>query len=182
MCPKPRSRRRNDAKGGEALKTISFQCKNKDSEIAGIVICILLFLAGWMASAAIARAFGDSLPVTVAIPVLFLVCGVVYMSGKNKTPMENGTAQFSDSGRVRMCFGGRSVIFDCKDVKQVYYTRDTLTNDPLGNGYVMVIRLPFRCYRIFSQEPAQGETGFENTELYAVYLELKDRMNGNEKE
>ena len=167
MCPKPRSRRRNDAKGGEALKTISFQCKNKDSEIAGIVICILLFLAGWMASAAIARAFGDSLPVTVAIPVLFLVCGVVYMSGKNKTPMENGTAQFSDSGRVRM---------------QVYYTRDTLTNDPLGNGYVMVIRLPFRCYRIFSQEPAQGETGFENTELYAVYLELKDRMNGNEKE
>lgn len=159
------------------MKTISFRCKNKDNEILGIVVCILLFLAGWMVSSAIARTYGDNLLVTVAIPVLFLTCGVVYMSKKNKTAGEDGTAQFSDSGRVRLCFGGRSVIFDCKDVKNLYYMRDTLTNDAVGNGYILIIKLPYRSYWIFSQELAQGVSGFENTELYAVYLELKDRMN-----
>ena len=162
------------------MKTISFQCKNRDSEILGIVICILLFLAGWMVSSAIARAYGDNLLVTVAIPVLFLICGVVYMSKKNKTARENGTAQFSDSGRVRLLFGGRSVIFDCKNVKKVYYTRGTLTNDAAGNGYILVIQLPYHSYRIFSQELTQDTIGFENTELYPVYLELKDRMQANE--
>ena len=162
------------------MKTISFRCKNKDNEILGIVICILLFLAGWMVSSAIARSYGDNLFVTVAIPLLFLICGVVYMSKKNKTGREEGIAQFSDSGRVRLVFGGRSVIFDSRNVKKLYYTRDTLTNDAVGNGYVLIIRLPYRSYRIFSQELTQGVTGFENTELYAVYLELKDRMQNDE--
>ncbi len=159
------------------MKKISFKCKNKDSEILGIVICILLFLAGWLISSAIARTYGDNLFVTVAIPIAFLVCGVVYMSRrKSSAAGENGTAEFADSGRVRMTFGGRRVIFDCKDVKNVSYTRDTFTNDAIGSGYIMTIRLPFRSYRVFSEELPQGASGFENTELYAVYHELAERV------
>lgn len=162
------------------LKTITFKCKNKDDEILGIVICILMFLAGWIISSAIARSYGDNLFVTVAIPAVFLICGVVFMSRRNKVQKEDGVAQFSDSGKVRLIFGGRSVIFDCKDIKNIHYTRDTLTNDAIGNGYILVIKLPFRSYRIFSEELTQGVTGFENTELYAVYLELKDRIQAHE--
>ena len=159
------------------MKKISFKCKNKDSEILGIVICILLFLAGWLISSAIARTYGDNLFVTVAIPIAFLVCGVVYMSRrKSSAAGENGTAEFADSGRVRMTFGGRRVIFDCKDVKNVSYTRDTLTNDAIGNSYILIIRLPFRSYRLFSEELPQGVTGFENTGLYRLYTELSERM------
>lgn len=163
--------------GGSELKTITFRCKNKDSEITGIVICILLFLAGWLISSAIARNYGDSVFVTVAVPVAFLVCGVVYMSrrGKNGSGQE-GKAEFAGSGRVRLTYGGRSVIFDIKDVKNVSYTRDTLTNDAIGNGYIMTIKLPFRSCRIFSEELPQGVSGFENTELYALYTELAGRM------
>lgn len=158
------------------MKKITFKCKNKDSEIMGIVICILLFIAGWLISSAIARSYGDNIGVTVLIPVAFLVCGVVYMSKQKKIPQGEGTAQFSDSGRVKLTFGGRSAIFDCKDVKNVYYTRDTLTNDAIGNGYVMVIKLPHKSYKLFSEELTGGRTGFENTELYEVYVELKKRM------
>ncbi len=160
------------------LKKITFKCKNKDSEVLGIVICILLFLAGWLISSAIARTYGDNLFVTVAVPVAFLVCGVVYVSRRRASAAaeETGAAEFSDSGRVRMTFGGRRVIFDCKDVKSVSYTRDTLTNDAIGNGYIMTIRLPFRSYRVFSEELEQGVSGFENTELYAVYAELAERV------
>lgn len=162
------------------MKTISFQCKNRDGEILGIVICILLFLAGWMVSSAIARTFGDNLFVTVAIPLMFLTCGVVYISKKSKAVKEDGTAQFSDSGRVRLSFSGRSVIFECKDVKKLYYTRDTLTNEAVNNRYILVIQLPYRSYRLFSQELTPEVTGFENTELFAVYQELKDRMRAYE--
>lgn len=161
------------------MKKITFKCKNRDDEILGIIICILLFLAGWMISSAIARTYGDNLFVTVAIPTAFLVCGVVFMNRRNKERTDQGTAQFSDSGRVKLTFGGRSAIFDCKDVKNIYYMRDTLTNDAIGNGYILVIKLPFKSYRLFSEELTQGITGFENTELYAVYLELKDRLNNN---
>ncbi len=162
------------------VKTITFKCKNKDYEIAGIIVCILLFLAGWILSSAIARHLGNNLFVTVAIPVAFLVCGVVLMNKRGGVGLKNeGVAQFSDSGRVRLTFGGRSVIFDCKDVKNIYYTRDTLTNDAIGNGYILAIKLPYRTLRLFSEELTQGMTGFENTELYAVYLELKDRVSGN---
>lgn len=159
------------------MKTITFKCKNKDYEILGIIICIVLFLAGWILSSAIARHLGDNLFVTVAIPVAFLVCGVVLMNKRGVGQNGNGMAQFSDSGRVKLSFGGRSVIFESGDVKNVYYTRDTLTNDAVGNGYILVIKLPYRTYRLFSEELTQGVTGFENTELYAVYLELKDRLN-----
>lgn len=158
------------------MKTITFKCKNKDYEILGIVICIMLFLAGWIVSSAIARHFGNYLLITVGIPVLFLTCGVVYMNRNNAAQRGEGSAKFADSGDVKLTFGGRSVIFTCQDVKNVYYMRDTLTNDGTGNGYVLVIRLPHRVYRVFSEELPQGVTGFENTELYAVYLELKDRL------
>lgn len=158
------------------MKKITFKCKNKDYEIIGIVICILLFLAGWIVSSAIARTFGDNLFVTVAIPTAFLVCGVVFMNRHNKSQSGEGIAQFSDSGRVRLTFGGQSVIFDCRDITNVYYTRDTLTNDAIGSGYILVIKMPFKSYRLFSEELTQGITGFENTELYSVYLELKVRM------
>lgn len=158
------------------MKKIIFKCKNKDYEIIGIIICILLFLTGWIISSAIARTFGDNLFVTVAIPTAFLVCGVVFMNKQNKAQGGEGTAQFSDSGKVKLTFGGREAIFDCKDVQNVYYMRDTLTNDATGNGYILVIKLPFKSYRLFSEELTQGITGFENTELYAVYLELKDRL------
>lgn len=139
-----------------------------------IIICILLFMTGWLVSAAIARSFGDSLGVTVLIPVAFLVCGVVFMSKRKHHANGEGTAQFSDSGKVKLTFGGRSAIFECKDVKNVYYTRDTLTNEAVGNSYVMVVKLPFKSYRLFSEDCAKG--GFEATELYAVYLEIKKRM------
>lgn len=158
------------------MKKITFKCKNKDYEIIGIIICILLFLTGWIVSSAIARSFGDNVFLTVAIPTAFLVCGVVFMNKHSKAQGDKGTAQFSDSGRVKLTFGGRSAIFDCKDVKNVYYMRDTLTNDAIGNGYILVIQLPWKSYRLFSEELTQGITGFENTELYAVYLELKDRL------
>ena len=163
------------------MKKITFQCKNKDSEILGIVIYILLFLAGWMISSAIARSSGNSILITVGVPVAFLVCGVVYMSRRRKSAEgQEGKAEFAESGRVRLTFGGRSVIFDMKDVKNVSYTRDTLTNDAIGNGYIMTIRLPFRSYRIFSEELPQGVTGFENTGLYELYTELAERVKQNE--
>ena len=165
------------------MKKITFKCKNRDYEIFGIIICILLFLAGWIVSSAIARNFGDNLFITIGIPAAFLICGVVFVNKRDKSQNSDGVAQFSDSGKVKLTFGGRSVIFDCKDVKNVYYTRDTLTNDAIGNGYILVIKLPFKSYRLFSEELTQGIIGFENTELYAVYLELKDRLNcygGNE--
>ena len=163
------------------MKRITFKCKNKDSEILGIVICILLFLAGWMISSAIARSYGNSILITVGVPVAFLVCGVVYMSRRRKSAeCQEGKAEFAESGRVRLTFGGRSVIFDIKDVKNVSYTRDTLTNDAIGNGYIMTIKLPFRSYRIFSEELPQGVTGFENTGLYELYTELAERVKENE--
>ena len=163
------------------MKRITFKCKNKDSEILGIVICILLFLAGWMISSAIARSYGNSILITVGVPVAFLVCGVVYMSRRRKSAeCQEGKAEFAESGRVRLTFGGRSVIFDIKDVKNVSYTRDTLTNDAIGNGYIMTIKLPFRSYRIFSEELPQGVTGFENTGLYELYIELAERVKQNE--
>ena len=163
------------------MKKITFQCKNKDSEILGIVICILLFLAGWLISSTIARTYGSSILITVGVPVAFLVCGVVYMSRRRKSAEgQEGKAEFAESGRVRLTFGGRSVIFDMKDVKNVSYTRDTLTNDAIGNGYIMTIKLPFRSYRIFSEELPQGVTGFENTGLYELYTELAERVKQNE--
>ena len=163
------------------MKRITFKCKNKDSEILGIVICILLFLAGWMISSAIARSYGNSILITVGVPVAFLVCGVVYMSRRRKSAEgQEGRAEFAESGRVRLTFGGRSVIFDMNDVKNVSYTRDTLTNDAIGNGYIMTIRLPFRSYRIFSEELPQGVTGFENTGLYELYTELAGKVKENE--
>ena len=159
------------------MKKITFRCKNKDSEIAGIVICILLFLAGWLISSAIARFYGDSVFITVAVPVAFVVCGVVYMSRrKTSADGQTGTAEFAESGRVRLTFGGRSVIFDCKEIKNVSYTRDTLTNDAIGSGYIMTIRLPHRSVRIFSEELPQGVSGFENTGLYHLYAELAGRV------
>lgn len=159
------------------MKKITFQCKNKDSEILGIVICILLFLAGWLISSAIARSSGSSVFVTVGVPVAFLVCGVMYMSRRKKSDDgQDGKAEFAESGRVRLTFGGRSVIFDVKDVKNVSYTRDTLTNDAIGNGYIMTVRLPLRSYRIFSEELPQGISGFENTGLYELYSELAGRI------
>lgn len=162
------------------MKKITFKCKNKDSEIVGIVICILLFLAGWLISSAIARAYGSSVFITVAVPVAFLVCGVVYMSRRRTSADgQTGTAEFAESGRVRLTFGGRSVIFDCKDIKNVSYTRDTLTNDAIGSGYIMTIRLPYRSVKVFSEELPQGITGFENTELYALYAELAGRVKEN---
>lgn len=161
------------------MKRITFKCKNKDSEITGIVICILLFLAGWLISSAIARSFGDSVFITVALPIAFLVCGVVYMSRRRKAAGQEGTAEFAGSGRVRLTFGGRSVIFDLKDVKNVSYTRDTLTNDAIGNGYIMTVKLPLRSYRIFSEELPQGVTGFENTGLYELYKEFVGRIKQN---
>lgn len=164
------------------MKKITFQCKNKDSEIIGIVICILLFLAGWLISSAIARAYGNHVMITVGVPVAFLICGVVYMSRRRKSEEgQNGKAEFAESGRVRLTFGGRSVIFDIKDVKNVSYTRDTLTNDAIGTGYLMTIRLPFRSYRIFSEELPQGVSGFENTGLYDLYTELARRVKENER-
>ena len=177
MSPRPRdSRRRNDN-----LKRITFKCKNKDSEIIGIVICILLFLAGWLISSAIARTYGDSIFITVAVPIAFLVCGVVYMSRRRSAAAgQEGKAEFAESGRVRLTFGGRSVIFDSKDVRNVSYTRDTLTNDAIGNGYIMTVKLPFRSVRIFSEELPQGVSGFENTELYALYTELAGMVKENE--
>ena len=163
------------------MKTITFKCKNKDSEILGIVICILLFLAGWLISSAIARTYGSSVLITVGVPVAFLVCGVLYMSRRRKYAEGNdGKAEFAGSGRVRLTFGGRRVIFDMNDVKNVSYTRDTLTNDAIGNGYIMTIRLPFRSYRIFSEELPQGVTGFENTGLYELYTELAGKVKENE--
>ncbi len=153
------------------MKKITFKCKNKDSEIISIIICILLFITGWLVSSAIARSMGNNFGVTVLIPVAFLVCGVVFMSKRKNHANNEGTAMFSKSGKVKLTFGGRSAIFDCKDVKNVYYTRDTLTNDAIGNGYVMIIKLPFKSYRLFSEDCVAG--GFEDTELYAVYLELK---------
>jgi hypothetical protein len=163
------------------MNKLTFRCKNKDSEIAGIVICILLFLTGWLISSAIARVCGDSLFVTVAVPVAFLVCGVVYMSRRKSASSEEqtGTAEFAESGRVRLTFGGRSVIFDCKDIMNVSYTRDTLTNDAIGNSYIMTIRLPHRSYRIFSEELPAGVSGFENTGLYRLYTELAERVKSN---
>lgn len=164
------------------MKKITFRCRNKDSEITGIVICILLFLAGWLISSAIARAYGDSVFITVAVPIAFLVCGVVYMSRRRKASDGNsGTAEFAGSGRVRLTYGGRSVIFDLRDVRNVSYTRDTLTNDAIGNSYVMTVRLPFRSYRIFSEELPQGMSGFENTGLYELYTELAERTRDNGK-
>ena len=158
------------------MKKISFKCKNKDSEIISIIICILLFMAGWLISSAIARSMGDSFWVTFIIPVAFLACGVVFMSKRKKLPQGDGTAQFSSSGRVKLTFGGRSAIFDCKDIKNLHYTRDTLTNDAVGNTYVMVIKLPFKSYRIFAEADENGS--FEGTELYAVYTALKEQMDG----
>ena len=159
------------------MKRITFKCKNKDSEITGIVICILLFLAGWLISSAIARSLGDSVFITVGIPVAFLVCGVIYMSRRRKAADgQEGRAEFAESGRVRLTFGGRSVIFDVRDIRNVSYTRDTLTNDAIGNSYILIIRLPFRSYRLFSEELPQGVTGFENTGLYRLYTELSERM------
>lgn len=159
------------------MKKITFKCKNKDSEIMSIVVCILLFIAGWLVSSAIARSIGDSFGITVIIPAAFLVCGVVFMSKRKKIPQEDGTAQFSSSGRVKLTFGGRSAIFDCKDIKNLHYTRDTITNDAVGNTYVMVIKLPFKSYRIFVEADESG--GFESTELYPVYSALKERMEGS---
>lgn len=161
------------------MKKITFKCKNKDSEIMNIVICILLFMAGWLVSSVIARSYGDSLWVTVLIPVAFLVCGVVLLSKHKKEPQGDGMAQFSDSGKIKLTFGGRAVIFDSKDIKNVYYTRDTLTNDATGNGYIMLIKLRHKTYKLFSEELI-GCEGFENTELYAVYTELRDRMEANQ--
>ena len=168
-------------KAAENMKKITFRCKNKDSEITGIVICILLFLAGWLISSAIARSFGDSVFITVAVPIAFLVCGVVYTSRRKSSASEGetGTAEFAESGRVRLTFGGRSVIFDCKDIQNVSYTRDTLTNDATGNSYIMTIRLPHRSCRVFSEELPQGVSGFENTELYNLYTELAGRVRNN---
>ncbi|MDD6396350.1 MAG: hypothetical protein PUB37_09275 [Firmicutes bacterium] len=162
------------------MKTITFKCKNKDSEIINIIVCILLFIVGWLLSSAIARSIGDSLGVTVLIPVAFLVCGVVMMSKRKNQANGEGTAQFSKSGKVKLTFGGRSAIFECRDVKNVYYTRDTMTNDAIGNSYVMVIKLPFKSYRLFSENSDGG--GFEDTELYAVYLELKKRIGGSDEQ
>ena len=162
------------------MKKITFQCKNKDSEILGIVICILLFLAGWLISSTIARTYGSSILITVGVPVAFLVCGVVYMSRRRKSAEgQEGKAEFAESGRVRLTFGGRSVIFDCKDIQNVSYTRDTLTNDATGNSYIMTIRLPHRSCRVFSEELPQGVSGFENTELYNLYTELAGRVRNN---
>lgn len=158
------------------MKKITFKCKNKDSEIISISICVLMFVTGWLISSAIARSYGDSFGVTVIIPVAFLVCGVVFMSKHRKKPQDDGTAQFSDSGKIKLTFGGRSAIFECKDIKNVYYTRDTLTNEAIGNGYIMIIKLPHKSYKIFSEELTDGRIGFENTELYNVYVELKKRI------
>ena len=130
-----------------------------------------------MISSAIARSSGSSVFVTVGVPVAFLVCGVMYMSRRKKSDDgQDGKAEFAESGRVRLTFGGRSVIFDVKDVKNVSYTRDTLTNDAIGNGYIMTVRLPLRSYRIFSEELPQGISGFENTGLYELYSELAGRI------
>ena len=82
---------------------------------------------------------------------------------------------------MRLTYGGRSVIFDLRDVRNVSYTRDTLTNDAIGNSYVMTVRLPFRSYRIFSEELPQGMSGFENTGLYELYAELAERTRDNGK-
>ena len=165
------------------MKKMTFKCKNKDSEIAGIVICILLFMAGWLISSAIARAYGDSVFVSVAVPIAFLVCGVVYMSRRRSAAAsgKEGIAEFAESGRVRLTYGGRSVKFDCKDVRNISYTRDTLTNDAVGNGYIMTIRLPLRTYRVFSEELPQGVSGFENTGLYPLYTELAGRIKAYER-
>ena len=146
------------------------------------MICILLFLAGWLISSAIARTYGDSVFITVALPIAFLVCGVVYMSRRKASKNgDTGTAEFAESGRVRLTFGGRSVIFDLKDVKNISYSRDTFTNDAIGNGYILTVKLPFRSYRIFSEELPQGLSGFEKTELYALYTELAERTRENGK-
>lgn len=162
------------------MKKITFKCKNKDSEIFGIVICILLFIAGWLISSVIARTYGGGVIITVGLPVAFLVCGVVYMSRRRNTAEgQEGKAEFAESGRVRLTVGGRSVIFRMKDVKNVSYTRDTLTNDATGRGYIMTVRLPLCSYRIFSEELPEGINGFENTELYALYTELAGRVKSN---
>ena len=158
------------------MKTVTFQCKNKDYETLAIVVCILLFLAGWVLSSAIARHFGNHMLITVGIPVLFLACGVVYMNRNNIGQREEGIAKFTDSGNVKLTFGGRSVFFRCEDVRNVYYMRDTLTNDAIGNSFVLVIRLPRRVLRVYSEELPQGVTGFEHTGLYAVYRELRERV------
>lgn len=162
------------------MKKITFKCKNKDSEIINIIVCILLFVVGWILSAVIARSIGDSLGVTVLIPAAFLVCGVVLMSKRKNQANGEGTAQFSKSGKVKLTFGGRSAIFECKNVRNVYYTRDTFTNNAIGNSYVMVIKLPLKSYRLFSEDCAEGS--FEDTELYAVYLELKKRMDSSDEQ
>lgn len=158
------------------MKKITFKCRNRDSEILGIVICVLLFLAGWLISSAIARNYGGNVLVTAGIPVAFLVCGVVFLSRRKNTAGDGtGTAEFADSGKVRLTFGGRSVIFDCRDVRNVSYVRDSLATDAAGCGYLMTIRLPLRSLRLFSEELPQNG-GFEDTDLYAVYRELCGRM------
>ena len=158
------------------MKKITFKCRNRDGEILGIVICVLLFLAGWLISSAIARSYGGGVAVTAGIPVAFLVCGVVLVSRrKNAAGDGTGTAEFAESGRVRLTLGGRSVIFDCRDVRNVTFARDSLANAATGCGYLMTIRLPLRSLRLFSEElPRNG--GFEDTELYEVYKELCGRM------
>ena len=159
------------------MKKMTFQCRNRDSEILRIVICILLFLAGWLISSAIARSFGSNLFITVAIPVAFLVCGVMYLSRrKNAAEDGAGTAEFAESGRVRLTFGGRSVIFDCRDVMDVSYARDSLTGGTAGSGYLLTIRLPLRSYRIFSERLPQGTSEFEDCGLYELYSELTARV------
>jgi len=164
------------------LKKITFQCRNRDSEILSIVICVLLFLAGWMIASAIARSYGNNIFVTVAIPVAFLVCGVVYMSRRRNSAADGkGRAEFAGSGRVRLSFGGRSVIFDCRDVRSVSYARDTLTGNSVGNGYILTIKLPFRSYRIFSEETPYGSVEFEDCGLYELYRELSVRVNADER-
>lgn len=157
-------------------KIITFKCGNRDSEIRGIVICILLFLAGWLIASAIARAYGGSVFVTVAVPVAFLVCGVVYMS-RHRQPADGGegTAEFAESGRVRLTYGGRQMIFDCREIKNVFYTLDTLMSGAIGSRYVLTVRLPFRTCRIYSEELPPGTSGFEKTALYALYTELCER-------
>ena len=157
------------------MKTISFRCKNKDDEIRSIILCILLFLAGWMLSSAMARHLGENLLVTAGIPAAFLVCGVIWMNRHLKEPVCEGLAQFSDSGRVRLKVGSRTWIFPCANVKNVWYTRDTFANAAMGNGYVLLIRLPLRTIRFFSENPTEG-CGFETTGLYAVYEELTARI------
>lgn len=159
------------------MKKISFDCKNKDSEIVSIIICILMFIAGWLISSAIARSIGNSFGVTVIIPVLFLICGAVLMSKRKKTNDNKGFAQFSENVKVKITFGGRSVIFSIADIKNIHYTKDTLTNDGYGNTYVLVIRLPYHSYKIYTEAPV-GE-GFEQTKLYDVYDEIKTRQGDN---